>query len=76
MLGMDEALSPKVSGSFGGIDTFTGCVGVNGYTGSCGVESDGKILWAAMVMRENADFRLLPTSSGKLAALNRLETPL
>lgn len=66
---------PKVSGSFGG-DIFTCCVGVDGYTGSCEVKRDGKTIRAAMVTEEKVLVGLLSTTSGTLAVLKRLETPL
>lgn len=70
---MDEALLLKVSGSSGEVNTFTGCIGVDG---SSEVESDSKTFQAVTLMEENAAFGLLPTTSGTLEALNRLEGPL
>lgn len=69
LAGMNKVLLPLC-------DTFTGRVGTDEHTGSTDEERDGMTFQALMVMDENAVFGFPPTTSGTLAVLNRLGTPL
>lgn len=68
---MDKAPLPNVSESFS--YTSTECFGEDV---SSKKVSEGRTFPAARVMEENAMFGFFPTTSGTLAVLKRLETPL
>lgn len=70
---MDKTFFPKFSCCSGGADILKSLAGVNGCKYSREVE---RTFRAAMVMDENVVRGRVPATSGTLAVLNRLETPL